>query len=142
MTDCDIWPHGVNRDGYGFCKVDGVKQLAHRAAYARHHGLSMQDIFGKVVRHTCDTPACCNPAHLILGDQLENMHDMVSRGRRADFSGERHGCSVLTAGQVAELRAAYVPKSRTNGGAALGRRYGITTTQANRIATGKRWKGA
>lgn len=36
---------------------------------------------GKAVLHKCDTPACCNPAHLAVGSQRENMNDMYTKGR-------------------------------------------------------------
>jgi hypothetical protein len=34
-----------------------------------------------VVRHTCDNPACINPAHLVKGSQKENVSDMLQRQR-------------------------------------------------------------
>ena len=36
---------------------------------------------GMVVRHTCDNPRCCNPAHLILGTDKDNTDDMLTRNR-------------------------------------------------------------
>lgn len=35
----------------------------------------------KVVMHTCDNPACINPEHLVVGTQVENMADMLAKGR-------------------------------------------------------------
>ena len=36
---------------------------------------------GQWILHKCDTPACCNPDHLFLGDRRINMDDAVSKGR-------------------------------------------------------------
>ena len=36
---------------------------------------------GQVVRHECDNPWCCNPEHLVVGTQSDNMADMNYRGR-------------------------------------------------------------
>lgn len=33
-------------------------------------------------RHGCDTPACCEPSHLSPGSRLDNVRDMVARGRK------------------------------------------------------------
>lgn len=142
MSSCINWEHGRNRDGYGECRYEGRKHLAHRVAYAKHHGLRMADIAGQVVRHTCDNPACINPAHLVIGSQADNMRDMKERGRRANFSGEKHGCAKLTRQQVKQIRDRYVPGCKINGGAALAREFGITKTHANRIATGSSWSTA
>lgn len=48
--------------------------------------------FGEVTRHTCDVMDCCNPDHLIWGSQLDNIADMVERGRVA--SGARNGSNT------------------------------------------------
>lgn len=36
---------------------------------------------GKVLMHQCDTRNCCNPSHLSVGTQSENMRDMWAKGR-------------------------------------------------------------
>jgi hypothetical protein len=45
----------------------------------------------RVVRHSCNTPACINPAHLRVGTQRDNMQDMIQAGRD-NFYGRRTTC--------------------------------------------------
>jgi hypothetical protein len=59
------------------------------------------------VLHSCDNPCCWNPRHLRVGDQLDNVRDMISRGRAGDYRnfGSRNGRALVTEGQVVEIRA-------------------------------------
>ena len=79
---CKLWKKGKNKQGYGQRWYAGKNVLAHRAAYCGANGLTLEDIKGKVVRHTCDNPTCVNPKHLLLGTQLDNVRDCIERGRR------------------------------------------------------------
>jgi hypothetical protein len=79
--ECWPWTGRTNDPGYGMVAVDGrTNQRAHRVLYILLNGPLDDDV---EIRHTCDNPPCCNPAHLIPGSHLENMDDMVSRGRRS-----------------------------------------------------------
>jgi hypothetical protein len=67
--------------GYGnFCVERRTSHfvLTHRYAYELTYGPIPE---GEVVRHRCDNPPCCNPAHLIAGTQKENIADAIGRGR-------------------------------------------------------------
>lgn len=82
---CWPWTGARKRSGYGnfFLRYGrrGTKTIfliAHRAAYIVTHGPISAD---QVVRHTCDNPPCCNPAHLLLGTQADNIQDAIGRGR-------------------------------------------------------------
>lgn len=83
-TDCLLWIAGSFSNGYGCAEWDGKAQKAHRVAFFLTHGY-----WPHVCRHTCDTPPCVNPAHLLDGTNADNAHDAVARGRMA--SGDRNG---------------------------------------------------
>lgn len=76
------WPYVGKRkhkDGYGYPKRNQKPILAHRWSYEHHYQVALTaDI---VVRHTCDNPLCCNPLHLLLGSQVDNIKDMHERNR-------------------------------------------------------------
>jgi predicted amino acid dehydrogenase len=73
------------------------------------------------VLHRCDTPRCCNPAHLFLGTQLDNIADATAKGRVAQ--GERHYNAQLTAEAVQRIRA--IPHKAISY-TALAQEYGVS----------------
>lgn len=148
MTYCV--DHGLkgDYDGYGITtRVVNGKRCTyvklHRLAYCEAHGLSLQDIAGQVVRHTCDNPRCINPEHLILGTSGDNVRDMDRRGRRRSVpprhAGQSHPQAKLTAEQVRQIRETYVPYHKEYGGTALAKRYGVSQTVVSGIVRGAAW---
>lgn len=107
------------------------KWYAHRIAYELTHG-SVPD--GLVVRHSCDVPRCCNPAHLLLGTQADNVADAVERGRVA--RGEKQGLHKLTVEQVAEIR-----RRRAAGElrVVLAAEFGVSKHALFRLERGQTW---
>ena len=83
--ECWPWQGATGSKGYGRFKVGGRLYLPHRLVYAFTKGpiLNAQEHHGSVVMHSCDNPACCNPKHLTLGRQVENVGDMMAKGRHA-----------------------------------------------------------
>jgi len=62
---CWLWKGSTNSKGYGRFFVAGRQVYAHRVAWSLAGRDAPRDRF---ICHTCDTPACVNPDHLILGD--------------------------------------------------------------------------
>lgn len=76
---CWEWTGSLSgRDGRPYISIDGKKHLAYRIVYKLFHG-ELED--GKVVRHKCDNPKCCNPTHLESGTRSENELDKYRRDR-------------------------------------------------------------
>lgn len=133
---CILFDGGKNRCGYGVVRVGRSTQLAHRVAYAEHHGLCLQEIAGVTIRHTCDTPACINPSHLVKGTQAENMQDKKERGRAGRVVGSTNGSAKLTEQDVLAIRAAHNSgESKT----ALAKKYGVSFMTIHPIVTRKTW---
>jgi len=51
----------------------------HRIVYQLYTGYTLQT--GDVIRHNCDNSWCCNPHHMIVGTQADNVQDMLARER-------------------------------------------------------------
>ncbi len=80
---CWIWIGANDRKrGYGSFHIKGKSIGAHRVAYEFFIGAIPK---GMVVMHKCDNPRCVNPEHLQIGTQKQNIHDMISKGRKADL---------------------------------------------------------
>lgn len=80
-------------DGYGWIGLNGTQLHAHRLAYILEYGeIASSKI---LVCHKCDNPPCCNPEHLFLGSDFDNMQDMIKKGRKASIKGEIHPNSIL-----------------------------------------------
>jgi HNH endonuclease len=64
---------------YGRIRIRGRLKLAHRVAYELAHGEEVSPTLQ--VLHTCDNHSCCNPEHLKIGTNADNMHDKSVKGR-------------------------------------------------------------
>jgi len=71
----ECWPWlKPAKNGYGIFSLSSTRTTnAHRVAWALRNGPIRERT---IIRHSCDNPACCNPAHLVPGTQLDN----VSKG--------------------------------------------------------------
>ena len=88
--ECWTWKRATNNRGYGLYRVrtlpedyevsgrQSTQLTAHRVAYHLHNGNLKPHNY---VLHTCDNTTCCNPNHLWLGSQQDNVNDMIAKGR-------------------------------------------------------------
>lgn len=83
-SGCWLWLGAVTGHGYGVVgvgyKSEGNRRIiqAHRRSYEIFVG-SIPN--GKDICHHCDNRLCVNPEHLFVGSRLENVHDMMRKGR-------------------------------------------------------------
>ena len=67
--------------GYGQMPPNPVGRLAHRWTYNHFIGPIPK---GMVVMHLCDNRLCCNPHHLKVGTQQDNLKDMNDKNRHGN----------------------------------------------------------
>jgi len=137
---CWLWVGSKSNTGYGWWRFGGKTRLAHRVAYwLASESLCVADIDAPpVVRHTCDTPACVNPAHLVAGTFADNYADMVNRGRRRNVPvrGVAHPRVKLDEMKVREIRR------RRAGGAVLkqlAQEFGVSVSLIHSVTSGRGW---
>ena len=83
-NDCWEWQAAKEEKGYGRFRIT-IDQISgtyptHRASFMLHHGRWPSS--SMMVLHSCDNPACVNPAHLREGTAQDNQDDIDARGRR------------------------------------------------------------
>ena len=142
---CWVWTGGRVPFGHGVFLVRTIRgtrkailEGSHRVAWRLFKGGISE---GMQVLHKCDNPPCCNPEHLFEGTQLDNMRDMVAKGRNAPAEktrhvGSAHGRAKLTESQIPEIRQRI---ARGESKASIARVFGVSDTLIFCIATGKNW---
>lgn len=128
---CWLWTASkMDRQGHGqfTCRRDGVQRhlYAHRVAWELTNGAIPA---GQVICHACDVPECCNPAHLFLGTQADNLNDARRKGRLVDGLGARK----LSDAAYRDILT--TPRARGTGDA-LAAKYGVTKQTISRIRHG------
>lgn len=127
--ECWEWLASIQADGYGNFKG----RLAHRVSWELVNG---EIPAGLYVCHRCDNPACVNPGHLFLGTQLDNMQDMVSKGRGHDHHGENNPKAKLTEKDIFQIHRL---KNSGFSNKQIATNFDVTPTTISYILLGKTW---
>ena len=85
---CWLWTGATRRRGYGAFWFEGRPQSAAKWAWETTHGAEFPP--GTEGLHSCDRPACVNPAHVAPGTRKQNVADMHARGRTNLPRGTEH----------------------------------------------------
>lgn len=132
-NECWEWQATTTVAGHGQFSAGDIRTTAHRVAWAIENGNIPA---GQVVRHECDNPPCCNPGHLLLGTQLENVGDSVSRERHS--KGEIVGTSVLTEREVLQIRGKWETQKYSQD--ALAREFGVSQNTIHKVVRRVTWQ--
>lgn len=131
-NNCWRWTKQIDALGYGRVAVPtanykyrGDNVLTHRHAWTLIHGPIPK---GMHILHSCDNPACCNPAHLFIGTHADNMRDRNLKGRQY---------SKITEAEVRKIRSSHAQGIYQT---TLAKLYGLHVTQISLICRRKVWK--
>ena len=131
------WPwQGATLKGYGQLTMGNHRWLAHRLAWILTNGAIPAELG---VLHRCDNPPCCNPAHLFLGTQADNMADAARKGRACKLPeyGEDNPRAKLTWGAVRTIRRRYEAGETMR---AIASDYGMSRANIGYVVRGVTWR--
>lgn len=135
LGEDDCWPWN------GFRLPSGHGQISRGRAGQGHKGshvVAWEAINGPVpeglcVCHHCDNPPCCNPKHLFLGTNLDNIKDMIAKGRNP--KGEALA-KKLNNTSVLEIRAR---RAKGETCLSIAKDFNISRSMVGHIAQGRQW---
>lgn len=140
-SGCWVWTGMIDTGGYGrirYPAVNGVivSTAAHRFAYEVANKTRLAPHPECIVRHTCDTRACCNPAHLVAGTTEENNRDLIERNRL--HQGEDSHYAKLTA--PGALLVAYVTRNNIMTIREVAKVTGLSIEATSELKRGLTWR--
>lgn len=150
--DCWEWQGSlISKEGYGDLVLGNkrnkppffYRERPHRFSYKYFNKCEIPE--GLHVCHKCDNPKCCNPLHLFLGTNLDNIADKMRKGR--NFKGPNPKMSRGAGTQIynAKLKESDIPKIfelRKSGHTYRGiaKQFGVSTGPICRVLNGKGWR--
>lgn len=138
VGDCILWTGCKDKAGYGIFNAWFARghSRVHRVSYLLTHGPFDRKL---KVLHRCDVRNCVNPDHLWLGTQIDNINDMVAKGRQRSGGciGEVNGGAKLTDELVQEIRRERHDQRTPY--YKLAERLGVSTMTIYRACVGQAW---
>lgn len=138
-SGCWLWDARIDDDGYRIFSINRRNQRAHRVAWCICHG-SIPG--GLHVLHRCDVRSCVNPGHLWLGTNLENIADMVQKGRsphtKNPHPGVLNGRATMTEAEAREIIRLYASGTVTQ--QAIADSIGVTKWAVANICHNRTWQ--
>lgn len=132
-SDCWLWTLSVDLYGYGRFSTHKRHLKAHRVSWTLTNGVIPDAMRVCHNYPTGDNPLCCNPAHLFLGTQKENMEDAAKKWRT--FRGSIGVVYKVTEEDIPVIRR----RALTESALKVGLDYGITRTAVTAICRRERW---
>lgn len=130
-SGCWIWSGADGPGGYGAYTIGRGKGSRavrpHRLAWEIHNGPIPS---GMVVMHSCDVRSCCNPAHLSVGTQAENLADAARKGRAKG--------PMVAMDAVTRKRLRFLAVGEHMSQTRLAALFGISQSAVSRIRSGER----
>lgn len=146
--ECWEWKEYVDKNGYGRFKIGRTFFPSHRVSFSLSKKGKLSSF---LVCHKCDNPKCCNPAHLFLGTQQENIDDCIAKGRYITgdkngmvkhpelvTKGDKHHNAKFTDSQIIDIRKIYAEGKTSH--KKLGKIYSVSANTIKDIVNGKTWK--
>lgn len=119
---CWEWKPKPGNCGYGMFTVSlndkKIHASSHRIAFILAYGNTRSSGKKWFVCHRCDNRRCCNPLHLFVGTHMDNMMDMMAKGRKK---------SRFTDSQIAAIQSDARPQPE------IAKEYGISQTLVSRL---------
>jgi len=132
--ECKIYKSKYYGNGYPlkYNKVLKKTRYAHRILWEETYGEVPKK---KVVMHLCDNRLCVNLEHLRLGTQMENVHDMHSKGRWCDRKGEKHPLAKIKNTDIQRIKDKYKAGITQ---IKIAKEFGVCQSSISKITNGTR----
>lgn len=133
----EVVSHTLDEHGYPRIFFNGKNIKIHRALYMEQI-LNVRTLDPCIhILHSCDNPACINPAHLRAGTPADNAKDRDSRGRTGRPRGRSNYMAKLTKEDVIKIRELYSTETKTM--KEIGRLYNVSKSTISCIINKRTW---
>jgi len=139
MLDCLLWQGARDSSGHGVVLyTDGKYWSTHRLSFRLNIGEIPKDT---LVLHACGKANCINPAHLYLGDHIQNNQDRQRHRGTYQASGEATSYSILKESDVKAIRLWWHQIGCVLTMKQLADQFGVSKGCISEIVYNKTWKG-